>query len=111
MGWKENSMFAILFLLREPFYIVSTVLLLLLPLSFLLSSRLSSASYFLSVSHDSSSITDPYPGLASAYGGSGLGNETGLLTLFMFLPGLHYTMIYWCRVIAKPIVDETVLGF
>ncbi|KAI4341651.1 hypothetical protein MLD38_026348 [Melastoma candidum] len=62
MGWKENSMFAILFLLREPFYIVSTVLLLLLPLSFLLSSRLSSASYFLSVSHDSSSITDPYPG-------------------------------------------------
>ncbi|KAI4319368.1 hypothetical protein MLD38_032972 [Melastoma candidum] len=182
MGWKENSMSAIL-LLSEPFYIVSTVLLtLLLPLAFLLLSRLSSASYFLSVSHDSSSAVDPYPvcyllslfvdtnptllltllssigiatlvhslagvisptrsmhqpsrlylawvlacasqlfvwsiclwfeqSLASAYDDSSLADEMGLLTQFMFFLGLHDTMIYWCRVIVKPIVDETVLGF
>lgn len=51
--------------------------------------------------------------IAAGIDGDGFGHErnsSGRI-VFVFLLGLHETMLYWWRVVVKPVVDDTVFGF
>lgn len=41
---------------------------------------------------------------------SSFGLEKSLLSKTIFFLGLHETMLHWCRVVVKPVVDDTVFG-
>ncbi|XP_030451649.2 uncharacterized protein LOC115673576 [Syzygium oleosum] len=179
MGWQVEKPPNPAVFLREPFHILTTTLLsLLLPLSFLLVSRLSCASYFFSFAPADHTLkpisflfslffdTNPtlllallsilsvatlvhcltgyidvfrkstgsvhQPSLYMAWvvlctsqiciflgiKGSlvpgvvdGSSFEPSSFNKALFFIGLHETMANWCRVVVKPVVDDTVLGF
>ncbi|WOH01539.1 hypothetical protein DCAR_0520923 [Daucus carota subsp. sativus] len=181
--WQQNekTIFGSETLIRQCFQILTTTLLsLLLPLSFLLVARLTTARYLLD--YDSSSTSQPLSTLFSLFLatnptllhglvsvvcflslvhglskervmiapssepsepilrprlytawiilctlqvlvgvgiegsiGSGadvfnFGYERGVLSKFLFFVGLHETMLYWSRMVVKPVVDDTVFG-
>lgn len=33
-----------------------------------------------------------------------------MITKMIFFLGMHETMLYWCRAVVKPVVDDTILG-
>ncbi|KAH7863465.1 hypothetical protein Vadar_017854 [Vaccinium darrowii] len=50
--------------------------------------------------------------IAAGIDGYGFGHKnTCLIIRVMFLLGLHETMLYWSRMVVKPVVDDTILGF
>ncbi|XP_050378126.1 uncharacterized protein LOC126795324 [Argentina anserina] len=188
MGWQQKAMN----LLKQPFQILTiTLLSLLLPLSFLLLSRLSCANYYYLLTL--SAISSPPPpqplesstyfcdfcsslllystpfllyilvsvvsiaalihgltgrvtiiaeppcpifrprlytawiflctlqmcvglgieeSIATGIDGSSLSSldKCNLLSRVVFFLGLHETMLHWCRVVVKPVVDDTVFG-
>lgn len=48
--------------------------------------------------------------IAAGIDGSSFGLEKSLLSKTIFFLGLHETMLHWCRVVVKPVVDDTVFG-
>ncbi|KAH7836995.1 hypothetical protein Vadar_008315 [Vaccinium darrowii] len=49
--------------------------------------------------------------IAAGIDGYGFGNERSLSSRVVFFLGLHEAMLYWWRVVVKPVVDDTVFGF
>ncbi|XP_010038290.2 uncharacterized protein LOC104426824 [Eucalyptus grandis] len=181
MGWRVEKLPHPAAFLREPFHVLSTTLLaLLLPLSFLLVSRLLRASFFFSFApadhalepisllfslffdanptlllallctlsiatlvhcftgyvdvfgRSTSSVCWPCLYMAwvllcasqicillgikgslvpGAVNSSSFSFEPNSFSTALFFIGLHETMANWCRVVVKPVVDDTVLGF
>lgn len=181
--WQQNekTIFGSKTLIKQSFQILTTTLLsLLLPLSFLLVARLTTARYLLDF--DSSSTSQPLSTLFSLFlytnptllhglvsivcvlslghglskerititppseplepilrprlytawiflctlqvlvglgiegsigsgaDGFNFGYERGLLSKILFFIGIHETMLYWSRMVVKPVVDDTVFG-
>ncbi|XP_015891709.3 uncharacterized protein LOC107426125 [Ziziphus jujuba] len=50
------------------------------------------------------------PAESTADGGFGFDTERSLFSRVIFFLGLHETMFHWCRVVVKPVVDDTVFG-
>ncbi|KAM1257423.1 hypothetical protein ACFX15_030767 [Malus domestica] len=146
--------------LKQPFHILTlTLLSLLLPLSFLLLSRLSCTNCLLSISFPTLIIPPPEPsnydsscifylflyaipsflyllvsivtiaafihcitgkitiitGIAAEVDGRAtfggvVDVKICLLSRAIFFLRLHETMLHWCRVVVKPVVDDTIFG-
>ncbi|KAJ9171721.1 hypothetical protein P3X46_015043 [Hevea brasiliensis] len=48
--------------------------------------------------------------IAAEIDGYSFDNERSLLSRVIFFLGLHETMLYWCRTVVKPVVDDTMFG-
>ncbi|OAY61931.1 hypothetical protein MANES_01G228400v8 [Manihot esculenta] len=48
--------------------------------------------------------------IAAEIDGYSFKNERSLFSRVIFFLGLHETMLYWCRTVVKPVVDDTIFG-
>ncbi|GAA0165637.1 hypothetical protein LIER_20984 [Lithospermum erythrorhizon] len=49
--------------------------------------------------------------ISAGVDGSGFSEEKGFIRRVVFFLGLHETMRFWSKVVVKPVVDDTLIGF